>query len=122
MIPDLRRWNSRGHCEIKYYLTQALTGHGGGGVYLCSFKISNHHGCGYRRSVGGSLDRKNSERVATYTPEVESLVDSTVPPARGWDVTERVRYRVLRDVEITIRIPRSDANARGGSTIYMFGV
>lgn len=47
LIPHLSTWLERKHGEVGYYLTQALSGHGCFGEYLCRFKKRDEEKCVY---------------------------------------------------------------------------
>lgn len=53
LIPNVAAWYNRGHGQMGYYLTQALTGHGCFNAYLEKFKKTNSSQC-FR--CGDSLD------------------------------------------------------------------
>lgn len=47
LIPDIRRWTERGHGEVGYHLTQALTGHGCFVEYLYDIGKKESRECVY---------------------------------------------------------------------------
>jgi hypothetical protein len=97
LIGDLKAWCQRGHGELNYHLTQALTGHGYFGAYLHRIgkkATSECHHCGDAENSAEHTifacpawneprtTLKRELGVAELSPE--AMVPSMMKDARGW--------------------------------------
>ncbi|KAI5720733.1 hypothetical protein M8J77_011081 [Diaphorina citri] len=119
LIKDVRKWINRGHGELNYHMTQALSGHGCFGEYLHRFKKRSNPQC---QSCGEPVDsvehalfkcerfRKEREEIQMDV-RVENMIELMIESEEAWKKIEKYITTVMREKE---RIEREIQEATTG--------
>lgn len=119
LIKDVRKWINRGHGELNYHMTQALTGHGCFGEYLHRFKKRSNPQC---QSCGEPVDsvehalfkcerfRKEREEIQMDV-RIENMIELMIESEEAWKKIEKYITTVMREKE---RIEREIQEATTG--------
>ena len=97
-IQDVKKWISRKHGEVNYYLTQFLSGHGGYRRYLHRFRLDNspkYQSCTYKEETVEHIVCDYSrfavhwriiEEVIAMQTSSETIVDEIKADEEVWTV------------------------------------
>lgn len=111
MIPNIAEWVERGHGEVNYYLTQALSGHGCFNKYLYDFKIKNSPRCDHCQAEvddtmhtlfqcnAWTTDRENTIRELGETITPTNLVKMMLSSKEKWNVVVTMVTNILKKKE-----------------------
>lgn len=110
LIPDIEKWVKRKHGEIDYHLTQALTGHGCFGTYLCRIgKILNASCwyCGEEDTPSHTLFscsyfdplRMDVMKKILVWPEESNLIEEMLESPEKWDVLHTFVKKIMTQKE-----------------------
>ncbi|KAI8122657.1 Retrovirus-related Pol polyprotein from type-1 retrotransposable element R1 2 [Lucilia cuprina] len=98
LIPKIEPWVLRCHGEVKYYLTQFLTGHGGYRCYLYKFGLDTTPNCPYCKTQTEDAEhvmfccprfenaRLSIEIVIGRVINVANIIDVAMEKEENWDV------------------------------------
>jgi hypothetical protein len=121
LLPEIATWIERGHGQLTYYLTQALSGHGCFASFLLKIGKEETDGCwfcGDRDDPEHTLfvcERWDRERLLLMRktaewPTNENFVEILLRSQADWDATAEFTMAVLRGKEDEER--KREANGR----------
>ena len=108
LLPDLKRWTTREHGQMRYYLTQALTGHGCFRSYLKRFKLTDDNICEYCETEEDNVEhtlfrctnwqhlREHANEELGYLLTKENLGDTLLKSQEHWSIVEHLVNSILK--------------------------